>query len=168
LISKKHKKIYEGAAMSENAKKMIALGAVLFVLSIFAVYSIFIFALNSHKVQAPLQPYPVETDALSASAPASEITLSSIDNRPVGYMPTAEEINQSIEDRTKKREVMKELIAARNKKAEKVTASAIAVLSSPASETAAEDTLPALSPEARDARNKELHEGIKAHKYFPH
>ena len=154
--------------MSENAKKMIAIGAVFFVLSIFAVYSIFIFALNSHKVQAPLQPYPVETAAPSAPAPASETTLPSISNGPAGYMPTDEEINQSIEDRNQKREVMKELIASRNKKAEKVIASAVAVLSSPASETVSENASPAFSPEARAARTKELHDGINAHKYFPH
>jgi len=154
--------------MSEDMKKMMAVGVILFVLAIFAVYSIFIFVVNSKRAQAPLLPYPVETVAPSASAPASEIILPSIDNRPVGYMPTAEEINQSIEDRTKKREVMKELIAARNKKAEKVIASAVAALSSPASETVSEDAAPAFSPEARAERNKELHDGITAHKYFPH
>jgi hypothetical protein len=154
--------------MSEDRKKMIAIGAILFILSIFAVYSIFIFVINSKEVQAPLQPYPVETVAPSASAPASETTFPSNGSHPVGYMPTAEEINQSIEDRSKKQEVMKELIAVRNKKEEKVMASAAAALSSPVSqETVSEDAAPAFSPEARAERNKELQDGIAAHRYFP-
>ena len=74
--------------MSEDMKKMMAVGVILFVLAIFAVYSIFIFVVISKRTQAPLLPYPVETVAPSASAPASEIILPSIDNRPVGYIPT--------------------------------------------------------------------------------
>ena len=154
--------------MNEDFKKMIALGVILFILTLFALHSIFTSMLNSKKDQTPLLSSPVETVDASASASVLEATLASSDSPLVVSIPTVEEINQSIEDRNQKRKAMEALVAARNIKAERVMASAAAALSSPVSqETAPEDTPPSLSPEARAERNKELRDGIKTHQYFP-
>ena len=154
--------------MGEAMKKVIAIGVILLILAIFALHSIFTLALNQKKVQAPLLPFPAQTVAPSASIPAAETTPPSNGSHPVVYIPTAEEIKQSIEDQNQKRKAMKELMAARNKKAEKVMAEVTTALSSPVSqETVSEDTPPAFSPEARAERNKELRDGIKIHRYFP-
>ena len=145
---------------------MIAIGVILFVLTIFAIYSIS--TLSPKKVPAPLLTSPDQTVVPSTPVATTETTPFSNGNRPIVYIPTTEEINQSIEDQNQKRKAMEELIAARNKKTEKVMAAVTANLASSVSqETVSENTPPELSPEARAQRNKELRDGIKAHLYFP-
>ena len=148
--------------MSENVKKALAVGVVLFILAILALHSIF--TLVPTPKQEPLPLSPVQTTVSSTSAP----TPTSNGNLPVVYIPTNEEIKQFIEDQNQKRKAREELMATRNKKTEKVIATATAALSSSASqEVASEKTPSPLSPEARAERNKELRDGIKAHLYFP-
>jgi len=152
--------------MSDAAKKIIVIGIILLVLTIFAWHSISMFSLSTQRGQAPLLP-PAIPDP-SASIPIAETPFPARGNAPVISIPTDEEIRQSIEDQNQKQETMKKLIAARNEKAEKVMASAAAALASPdAQETVSENTPPPLSPEARAERNKELRNGIYAHRYFP-
>ena len=154
--------------MTEDGKKMLAIGVILFILAIFALHSVLMLRLNPKKAQEPFLAAPVQTAEPSVSAPAPEAPLSSDGSHPVVSIPTAEEIKLSIEDQNQKQKAMEELMATRDRKAKKVMAAATAALSSAGSqETVSEDSPPPLSPEARAERNKELRDGIKAHRYFP-
>ena len=151
--------------MSENMKKVIAISTILFILFIFALHSIITFVQNQKQVRIPLQSPLVQMMVAPAPEPT---TPPSNAGHPVVYIPTAEEINQSIEDQNQKQKFKEELMATRNKKAERVVAAVTAALSSPVSqETISKDTPPALSLEERAEHNKELQAGIKVHRYFP-
>jgi hypothetical protein len=149
--------------MSEEMKRIIAIVAILFVLAVFALHSISTLALRQKTSPGPLPSSSSQTaTAPSVLAPIKEAASAS--NSSVVHIPTAEEIRKSIEDQNQKRKAMEELIAARNKKAEKVMAEVAAAASQNA---VSENTVPQLSAEARAERNKELRDGIKAHRYFP-
>ena len=150
--------------MSDAVKKIIVVGVILLILTILAWYSISMLALSIKRGQAPL---PVQTSD-SATAPVAGVPSPTGDNVPAISIPTDEEIRQNIEDHKQKQEAMEKLIAARNEKAEKVMASAAAALASPDSQEAVSaNTRPPISPEAKAERNKELRDGIYAHRYFP-
>lgn len=148
--------------MSDETKMKVAIGVILFVLAFFAWQSISM--LPKRQIQGTLPLPPAQETAAPAAA---EVTPPEASN-PVVSIPTDEEIENSIEDQNQKRKSMEELIEARNEKSEKVLGAVkIASLLADPQETDSKKEKPGLSPEARDARNKELHDGINAHTYFP-
>ena len=125
-------------------------------------------ALPHNRKKTPEPPLPPPAQTAVEPRATNSLSLPS-DSRPAGYLPTDEEIRQSIEDQNQKREAREKLKAARDKKAEAVVAAVNAApppTDSP--EATAEDKTPKRSPEEIEERNKELRDGIKVHMYFPH
>ncbi len=150
--------------MSEETKIKVAIGVILFILAFFAWQSISMLPKRQIQIEASLIPSPAQAPAESATAEVPPLEGGS----PVVSIPTAEEIERSIKDQNQKRKAMEKLIATRNEKAGKVLAAVKATSSlADSQETIPEKDTPKLSPKARDERNKELHDGIKAHRYFP-
>lgn len=152
--------------MKNDIKKLVPIGSVLFVLVIIAWYSLSTLPHNRKKTPEP----PLLTPTQTAVEPGATDSFSlPKDSRPAGYLPTDEEILQSIEDQNKKREAREKLKEARDKKAEAVIAAVNAAPPPPDSpDVIPEDATPKRSPEEMEERNKELRDGIKVHMYFPH
>jgi hypothetical protein len=153
--------------MSEDTKKILALGVILLILGIVTWHALWMHSLNQkNSVEQPQSLAPI-------NAPVAEVsemeTASNPGPLPIVYLPSSKEIEESIEDQQQKQKAAEELVAARKKKAKKVLAIVAAESALPEiPEENSENTPASLSPEGRAERNNELKEGIKAGRYFPH
>ena len=149
--------------MTDEKKIWIAAGVILLILSFFAWHSIYMLPKRQPPIKAPLLSSQVQTPAEFAT-----LGIPTKGGSPAVLIPTAEEIELSIADQDQKRKTMEKLIETRNAKAGKVMAAVEAESSlSDSQETLSEKDTPKLSLEERDERNKEIRDGIKAHRYFP-
>jgi hypothetical protein len=154
--------------MSEGTKRRVVIGVVLFVLAVFAWYSISTLPKKQTQTEDPLLLSPAQGPVLSsqvrgAVGPVAAEVARQEGSSSVVSIPTLEEIKQSIEDQDQKRKTMEELMTARNKKRDEVMAAITAEESSSVSqETASDQTQTSLSQTSGAGQGQESQDNSKA------